>query len=394
MNQDNTIYDDKTQFVNNDSNDNTEIVNNEAADNSERTSLINPKADRKAFWTKVAIGGTAGIILGVGGTLLATKAGAQTPAAANDTKNEGDAIDVKEDVEANADKDTQSTTDRTATANADDVKVVDVDTQNADAVVVDAQAEAPAATEADAQVTYGDFSSANNGAQAGHDASYMHSHVAHAGAPAAEPASAAAHPLVDPQVSVASNVDDSMSFSQAFASARAEVGPGGVFEWRGNLYGTYTADEWDHMSGAERADYNSHFAWSAGTHHNHPTEPANTVNMNEPTDDVAVVEHEAPVTDADDTDVQVLGVVYDEDSNMNMGAMLVDNQPVVLVDIDNDNVFDVVVADVNGDGDITEDEMADISGAGLTVDDVNSAAGDTLQAGDTVDFQDDMTYDV
>ena len=35
----------------------------------------------------------------------------------------------------------------------------------------------------------------------------------------------------------------SLSFRQAFDAARAELGPGGVFRWHGNIYNTYTADE-------------------------------------------------------------------------------------------------------------------------------------------------------
>ena len=47
------------------------------------------------------------------------------------------------------------------------------------------------------------------------------------------------------------HVSDSMTFNDAFASARAQVGPGGIFEWRGGIYGTYTADEWNAMSDEE-----------------------------------------------------------------------------------------------------------------------------------------------
>ena len=36
---------------------------------------------------------------------------------------------------------------------------------------------------------------------------------------------------------------DDQSFSEAFNTARAELGPGGVFSWHGNLYNTYTAEE-------------------------------------------------------------------------------------------------------------------------------------------------------
>ena len=50
-------------------------------------------------------------------------------------------------------------------------------------------------------------------------------------------------------------VDQSMSFGEAFASARAEVGPGGVFYWHGGIYNTFTKEEWDAMTNAEKAEF-------------------------------------------------------------------------------------------------------------------------------------------
>jgi hypothetical protein len=43
----------------------------------------------------------------------------------------------------------------------------------------------------------------------------------------------------------AGTVNDEMSFSEAFASARQELGAGGVFEWQGQYYGTFYAEEVD-----------------------------------------------------------------------------------------------------------------------------------------------------
>lgn len=65
----------------------------------------------------------------------------------------------------------------------------------------------------------------------------------------------------DEYMAVANNVDDSMSFNQAFAAARANVGPGGLFIWHGNTYGTYYAEEWNNMSAADKEHY-----W-ANVHH-------------------------------------------------------------------------------------------------------------------------------
>lgn len=47
-------------------------------------------------------------------------------------------------------------------------------------------------------------------------------------------------------------VSDNLSFDEAFAAGRAASGPGGLFTWRGNLYGTYYADEWNAMSDEEK----------------------------------------------------------------------------------------------------------------------------------------------
>lgn len=48
-------------------------------------------------------------------------------------------------------------------------------------------------------------------------------------------------------------VDDDMSFSEAFATAREEVGAGGVFLWNGQMYGTYYETESASMTEEDRA---------------------------------------------------------------------------------------------------------------------------------------------
>lgn len=54
---------------------------------------------------------------------------------------------------------------------------------------------------------------------------------------------------------MANSVKDEMTFNDAFAAARDEVGPGGMFTWKGNVYSTYTPEEWDNMSPQEQLDY-------------------------------------------------------------------------------------------------------------------------------------------
>lgn len=210
-------------------------------------------------------------------------------------------------------------------------------------------------------------------------------------------------PIVDESVMVASTVDDSMSFSEAFGAARAEVGPGGVFEWHGRLYGTYYADEWDNMSAAEREAYNDQFAWSSGSHsdtqgkertvakeehHDNAAQTGeqaggvaqeeqhnNTAQTGEQTGEVDITGEVETVPD-----IEVLGVVHDTETGMNVGGILVDGQEYVMLDVDNDGYFDVVAADHNQNGTIERDELEDISGEGIAVDRVaemaNQSGGD------------------
>lgn len=67
---------------------------------------------------------------------------------------------------------------------------------------------------------------------------------------------------IEPDIDLATSVNDDMSFNEAFAAARSEVGAGGAFEWRGNMYNTFYAEEWNSMSAEERAEFDSNFHWS------------------------------------------------------------------------------------------------------------------------------------
>lgn len=207
---------------------------------------------------------------------------------------------------------------------------------------------------------------------------------------------------VDDDIKVAHSVNDSMSFNEAFAAARSEVGPGGCFEWHGNLYGTYYASEWDTMSPAQRAEFGSHFDWNhidsshSNVHHAQATahataqEPGNDVpganddpahlhaQGGEGGDDINVVrvndpgrqQPAEPTGGGGEGEVQVLGVVHDAETGQNIGAMTIDGEQVFVVDVDNDLVFDAMLSDQNHDGDITPDEVQDIQGLNLTVADV------------------------
>jgi len=279
--------------------------------------------------------------------------------------------------------------------------------------------------------------------------------------------------VTDGHLPIAHNVNDDMSFDEAFRSAHDEVGAGGVFEWHGQLYGTYTESEWNSLSDAEKMEYNSHlrvvgkpdYASNVSNHDTDeqpveaPTDdlavndteasegsdevsvdtedvavndteasessdevsvetedvavndtevPESSDEVSVETEDVAVNDTEvpeggeevavdtaedvavndtevpggaeqAPVTaenvaelinpegsagQADDMEVEVLGVNYaqtDEGQEYAIGGMSVNGQDVYVLDADNDGTGDVAWVDANGDGQVEDAEIRDIS---------------------------------
>lgn len=154
-------------------------------------------------------------------------------------------------------------------------------------------------------------------------------------------------------------VNDNMSFSEAFESARAEVGPGGVFYWHGGIYNTYTATEWDAMSDAEKDAFAQRVA---------PEVEASAVST--PTDaqpEVVVVHHVHHVA-AD----EVTPVSQEEGDVRIVGTTEVDGHLAVGYDTDGDGQADVAIIDVDDSGNPTD---ADV---------VVTADGDVATIGDIV----------
>ena len=214
--------------------------------------------------------------------------------------------------------------------------------------------------------------------------------------------------VYDGQVAMAGSVSDDMSFAEAFSAARQEVGPGGVFQWHGQIYGTYTAEEWNNLSPDQQQEYADHFNWDRieqpSTDNGQPTQDQPQVVQSDgeldsgenPGPQVEVEEEQQPVIDDDinvqtnddeiqpqtqeedgprpftiseDSEVEVLGVVHDEDTNQNIATISVDGQQAILVDVDGDMEFDYIQADFDGDGQVASNEYGEYyDGQGPTVD--------------------------
>ena len=154
------------------------------------------------------------------------------------------------------------------------------------------------------------------------------------------------------------DVDDSMTFEEAFASARQEVGPGGVFYWHGGIYNTYYEAEWDAMSETQQAE----FAQSL-----HPQVLPEDI----PTD--IIEEHPEMVirVHVEGEDGKYVVEIYDDDNvvvheanpedlfaDANVvGREVVDGKEVVALDTDDDGEADMMVIDADKSNSLTDDDL-------------------------------------
>lgn len=178
-------------------------------------------------------------------------------------------------------------------------------------------------------------------------------------------------------------VDDNKSFSEAFADARSQVGAGGVFEWRGNVYGTYYKDEWETMSTEERQEFQSSINYNDLTSSSNEDQSSVSTGVAEE----SVTTHEAGYNNIEndssvDSEIQVLAVgntdLNGDGIPENATVLEVNGHEVLVVDVDGDNIADIAIADIDGNGQISENEVADISDSNLQM--PTSTPGDVYMA--------------
>lgn len=158
-------------------------------------------------------------------------------------------------------------------------------------------------------------------------------------------------------------VDDDEPFNEAFADARAQVGPGGVFEWHGKVYGTFYKDEWDQMSAEERAEWQSKVDYNDLRDENEAQQYAQhqDTQAQEPVQNANV--HQTSQSQEQEPAVEIADIrKVDVDGNGNgqLDTVVELNNGVMFADLDHNGVADVAAADVNGDGMISNDEVADV----------------------------------
>ena len=186
------------------------------------------------------------------------------------------------------------------------------------------------------------------------------------------------------------HVDDSLSFSEAFAEAREQVGAGGVFEWHGKVYGTYYENEWNSMSAAERAEWQSKVDYSdvtedvaqhTSSEHHDTVEHVVTVKVEAPQDqEAASVPHDGtyidpstpeptPASGGEDNEVHVVGIAVQDNGQggvATLAGIQSGDDGVILVDVESDGRLDYAIHDDNGNGQIDNGEIHDISGNNMS----------------------------
>lgn len=182
---------------------------------------------------------------------------------------------------------------------------------------------------------------------------------------------------------MATCVNDSMSFSDAFNAAREEVGAGGVFEWHGNLYSTYTAAEWYNMDATARNEFADSIHWDGPSHeyvssnHSQSSHSPHSTHTEEVTNTQTVsngntTQTQSPNKDEEDSpDVEIIGVEHaniDGEHDSIIGTASINGQAVYFIDVDGeDNEFELMVSDTNGNNQVDEGEVVDISEQHMSV---------------------------
>lgn len=203
-------------------------------------------------------------------------------------------------------------------------------------------------------------------------------------------------------VNEAHSVSDEMSFKEAFAAARAEVGLEGAFVWHGQVYATYRADdpEWMAMSAEDRIAHSRHIlsqvhatAYTPGEDEPEITEvpdiPVEDVSEGEmpseetPSEEVPAEEdlELIDVEDDEDADVHIVGVELpgaEEGPGVQVAYGEMDGSDAVFADTDGDGEVDLVLIDLDSEGQPGLGEALDVSDSGLKMDDLFTPDSDVL----------------
>ena len=189
---------------------------------------------------------------------------------------------------------------------------------------------------------------------------------------------------VEKQIVDVPEPSEDLSFGQAFEAARAELGPGGVFRWHGNVYNTYTVEEWNAMSHHEQQQFvarmepevtvdeidTQQMGYAARHEEDVAVNQQNLVGGNDdvkespemPDEDVVVATPDSQ-PDSGDDDVRIVGqerLMAPNGQYIGVEEVEHNGRRVTIIDVDNDGYGDYAMSDLNQNGRPDEGEVIDL----------------------------------
>lgn len=178
-------------------------------------------------------------------------------------------------------------------------------------------------------------------------------------------------------------LDDDLSFAEAFATARAELGSGAAFCWRGGVYGTFNEAEWHSLSHGEQAQFtNVAVQEAAQTNYlaNYQHTPHHHVRF---TEGDVVNDHIAEGGAYDDTDDHVIAIDDDDVEIIESVNSDFDEQPQIIA-MEN-SLDDLLAPDENMPLDIdTIDENDGLNAIAAIISDMSDMGADNDSMYDTM----------
>lgn len=171
---------------------------------------------------------------------------------------------------------------------------------------------------------------------------------------------------------------EDLSFAKAFEAARAELGPGGVFRWHGNVYNTYTAEEWDAMPQHQKHQFAARIEPEVSVDEIDTQQMTYVAKHDEvevatplpqtvdavsevKEEDVTVAQNTQP--DNDDVDVRIVGeeqLMAPNGQYIGVQEVELNGRRVTVIDVDNDGYGDYAMSDLNHNGIPEEGEVIDL----------------------------------
>lgn len=153
---------------------------------------------------------------------------------------------------------------------------------------------------------------------------------------------------VTAETPLVASAHDGLPFGEAFNAARAEVGPGGVFEWHGGLYNTFTAEEWSAMTAEQKYDFAEQVR---------PITPVEHIQVPTDAHTHVVVVHDIQPTSNHQPDVRGHEFASAHDDVHIVGTAEYKGHVVVGLDVDGDDQADVAVIDVDDNYELSDADV-------------------------------------